>query len=180
MNEVQNKTYLIVGASSGIGKGIAEYLTTEIGANVVLVARRYEIIKELAENLPGNNYAIACDISVLENVEKIFDECEEKNIGIDGVVYAAGIAPLFSLKDNNRTEMLQTMNVNALAFAEVASCMLNAKCIKENCSVVAISSIVSQTVTNRQSAYAASKSMLNTYVQYFCFQSYFRFIFSST
>lgn len=162
-----DRTYMIIGASSGMGKCIAEYLTQEMGANVVLVARRQKIIEEMAVRLPGDNFAIPCDVKELGKIENVFVECESKGICLNGLIYSAGVAPLCSLKDNNTEEMLDAMKVNALGFAEVAKQMLNTECFEENASVVAISSTVSQVTTNRQSAYAASKTMLNTYVKFF-------------
>ena len=167
MANLKGRTYMIVGASSGIGKGIAEYLTMELGANVVLVARRLEIIEDLAKRLPGENYAISCDMRELDQLATVFQECENMDICLSGLVYSAGIAPLFTLKENETENMLDTMKVNALAFAETAKLLLNTKNVKEQASVVAISSIVSMVTTYRQSAYAASKSMLNTYVKFF-------------
>lgn len=167
MGQLSDKNYLIIGASSGIGKATAEYLTKEMGANVVFVARRKKVIQELAVSLPGKNLAIVYDLMDLEHVGLIFAECEKAGIMLDGCIYSAGIAPLFALKDNETEQMIETMKINAMAFAEVGKYLLRSNCVKQGASVVAISSIVSVATTNRQSAYAASKSMLNTYVKYF-------------
>lgn len=167
MSSFSGKTFMIAGASSGIGRNAAEFLTRSLGANVVLVARRTNIITELAKTLPGNNYAITYDFLDLEHVGDIFTECEQQKIYLDGIVYSAGIAPLYALKDNDTERTMDTMKINALAFAEIAKGVLNSSCMHEQASIVAISSIVSIAVTNRQSAYAASKAMLNMYVKYF-------------
>lgn len=74
---------------------------------------------------------------------------------------------MYALKDNDTERTMDTMKINALAFAEIAKGVLNSSCMHEQASIVAISSIVSIAVTNRQSAYAASKAMLNMYVKYF-------------
>ncbi len=167
MGSFSGKTFMIAGASSGIGRNAAEFLTQSLGANVVLVARRTSIITELAKTLPGDNYAITYDFLDLEHVGDIFTECGQQKIYLDGIVYSAGIAPLYALKDNDTECTIDTMKINALAFAEMAKASLHSACMHEQASIVAISSIVSLAVTNRQSAYAASKSMLNTYVKYF-------------
>lgn len=167
MSSFSGKTFLIAGASSGIGKNAAEFLTQSLGANVVLVARRTNIITEMARKLPGSNYAITYDFMDLEHVGDVFAEFEQQKIYLDGIVYSAGIAPLYALKDNDTEHTMDTMKINALAFAEIAKASLNSTCMHEQASIVAVSSIVSLAVTNRQSAYAASKTMLNTYVKYF-------------
>lgn len=160
------RTYMILGASSGIGKNIAEYLTKEKKCNVVLVARNEKKLNELAEELPGNNLAIAYDLKDLAHIDRIFETCMDRHLVLDGVVYSAGIAPLFSIEDNDPEQIMETIKINVLAFSEIGKCLLHYDCVSNNCAVVAISSIVSQTVTNRQSAYAASKAMLNTYVRF--------------
>jgi Dehydrogenases with different specificities (related to short-chain alcohol dehydrogenases) len=167
MNNFSGKTFLIAGASSGIGKNAAEHFTKNLGANVVLVARRMEIITELAQTLPGNNYAITYDFLDLEHIGDIFKECEQQKIYLDGIVYAAGIAPLYPLKENDTKLTIDTMKINTLAFAEIAKGVLTSSCMREQASVVAISSNTSFLTTNRQSAYSASKAALNTYVKYF-------------
>ena len=48
--ELKNKTILITGASSGIGKACAETFA-KYGANLLLVARRKNILDEIAEKL---------------------------------------------------------------------------------------------------------------------------------
>ena len=166
MFDLKDKNYLIVGASSGIGKDIARFLTDECGANVVLVARRGELISQLANELNGNNYAIQYDLDDIENVKTIFEYCESNLIKLDGMVYSAGVSPLFSIAENDVKMMEKVMRINALAFAELGKYMLNDKYVNGEAAIVAISSIVSVTTTNRQSAYGASKSMLNTYVKF--------------
>lgn len=166
MWDFSGKTFLITGASSGIGKSIAEYLTRELNANVVMIARRKDILDEMCQCLPGENLAIGYDLRDISNISSIFEICEKENVNLDGLVYSAGVAPLYALKDNDVDNMLDTMKINALAFAEICKGFLNSSIINKGASIVAISSVVSVATTNRQSAYAASKSMLNSYVKY--------------
>lgn len=166
MYNFAGKNFLVAGASSGIGRDVARYLTEECGANVALVARREDVIAQLADELQGSNLAIQYDLEDIENIEEIFKTCNNKNFKLDGMVYSAGISPLFPIAENEAKLMEKVMRVNALAFAELGKYMLNYKYVKDRAAVVAISSIVSVATTNRQSAYAASKSMLNTYVRF--------------
>ncbi len=50
MSNLQNKVILVTGASSGIGKAIAEK-AAEHGAKIVLAARREEKLKEIANGI---------------------------------------------------------------------------------------------------------------------------------
>ena len=163
---LKGKTYLITGASSGIGKAIAEYLTINEGANVVLIARNSAVINKMADELPGDNIAFEFDLEKIEDIEKIFIYCNKNRVRLDGMVYAAGIAPLFSIEENDIKAAETTMRINAMAFLECARCFQNEVYSNNKSSIVAISSILSEVVTYRQSAYAASKVALNTYVKF--------------
>ena len=166
MSKLAGKTFLIAGASSGIGRNIAEYLTNVEKANVILVARREEKLVSLKETLPGQNYAFPCDLSRSENIRSLFDFLVSKEILIDGMVYCAGVAPLYKIEENNEEQTLKAIKINALGFLELGKYMISSECIKNGASIVAMSSMVSETVTNRQSVYAGSKAMLNTFVKY--------------
>lgn len=72
---------LITGASSGIGKDMAKYLSSK-GIDLILVARRKENLEELANILNTNVEIISLDLSVLDNVEKLYNETKNKDIDI--------------------------------------------------------------------------------------------------
>ena len=57
------KTYLVTGASSGIGEATAKRLAREPGAELVLVARREERLRALAESLPCEASWLAVDLT---------------------------------------------------------------------------------------------------------------------
>ena len=63
---LKNKTVIITGASSGIGKACAEEFARQ-GANLVLGARQYVTLCEITENLESTYgikaIAVQCDVS---------------------------------------------------------------------------------------------------------------------
>jgi len=61
MNYLQNKIILITGASSGIGRALAEALDS-FGAKLVLVARRTALLEELASSLICESHIIQADL----------------------------------------------------------------------------------------------------------------------
>ena len=81
-----NKTALVTGASSGLGKDFAT-LFAEKGYDLVLTARRRKNLEEISSNLT-NQFGIkvsfiSCDLSDLKSTEEIYNFCEESKIQID-------------------------------------------------------------------------------------------------
>lgn len=94
MNRLIGKTAIVTGANSGIGKRTAE-LFAEEGADLVLVARRMDKLKEVEQycrELGRNVISVSADVSVQADCEKVCKEAREKLGRIDVLVNNAGIA----------------------------------------------------------------------------------------
>ena len=96
---------IVVGASSGIGRAIAIGLTKR-GASVALLARRKDRLDRAAEEAEGTAIPIACDVTDQGSVESAVAEAASKLGGVDGLVYATGMAELATLVDHD-VEMWQ-------------------------------------------------------------------------
>lgn len=91
--KLENKAIVVTGASSGIGKAITELFVKE-GGHVIAVARRAERLKDLAESLkgaPGKCVPFTGDISKLEDIEAMIDECVKQFGKLDVLVNNAGV-----------------------------------------------------------------------------------------
>jgi 3-hydroxy acid dehydrogenase / malonic semialdehyde reductase len=89
--DMKDKVVLITGASSGFGKSMAIKLA-EMGAKLILVARREDKLKELASSLKTKSYSQTLDVSDKKAVEKLFSELPEEFKNIDVLVNNAGLA----------------------------------------------------------------------------------------
>jgi NAD(P)-dependent dehydrogenase (short-subunit alcohol dehydrogenase family) len=88
----KNKTILITGASSGIGKAAAIQLAKK-GATVILVARREELLKEVVGEIHlagGTAYWYAGDLSKIEEIDTLTDTILAEHPSIDVLVNNAG------------------------------------------------------------------------------------------
>ncbi|XP_076055503.1 2,4-dienoyl-CoA reductase [(3E)-enoyl-CoA-producing], mitochondrial-like isoform X2 [Oratosquilla oratoria] len=102
----KGKTAFITGGGTGLGKGMATLLSS-LGANVVIAARRLEVLEATAHEImdtTGNPViSIAMDVRNPDTVKAAFDVCEEK-FGLPTVVInnAAGnfISPTERLSPN--------------------------------------------------------------------------------
>jgi 3-oxoacyl-[acyl-carrier protein] reductase len=84
------RTAIVCGASAGIGLGCAEALAAE-GANVVLFARRAEVVHREAERLGG--LAVAGDVREPADLERLVHRAVERFGGVDVVVLNSGGPP---------------------------------------------------------------------------------------
>ena len=81
------RTAIVCGASSGIGLGIAESLAGE-GANVVMFARRQELLEREAERIGG--LAVAGDVTSAEDLERLVQRTVDTYGGVDILVNNSG------------------------------------------------------------------------------------------
>ncbi len=86
-------TAVITGSSRGIGLGIAKELLGN-GFTVVFSARKESCeAEEIRKEYPDRAHFVSCDISDIDDVEKLVDEVKEKFGKIDLLVNNAGVAP---------------------------------------------------------------------------------------
>ena len=87
---LEGRTAIVCGASSGIGLGIAESLAGE-GANVVMFARRRDLLEREAKRVGG--LAVAGDVTSADDLERLVGTAVEAHGGIDIVVNNSGGPP---------------------------------------------------------------------------------------
>ena len=161
---MKEKTILITGASSGIGKACAELLAQN-GNHLVLVARNTERLESLRDMLPGEHLIISYDLQELENIKSILNIVKDNGWRLDGMVYSAGVDATCPVKVNSIPLMMQAMTVNCFAFYELGKWFYSAQYSTGGASIVAISSVASTLCLQGQGPYSASKAALNSVVK---------------
>lgn len=86
---LSNKVAIVTGASRGIGKAIAETLSSE-GMKVVLVARSHAELESLARSLPNDSLVQAIDLREPDAANQVLDATIEKFGRLDLLVNNAG------------------------------------------------------------------------------------------
>lgn len=101
---------LITGASSGIGRDIAKYLSSK-GYDLIIVARRVELLEELKKELNTNVEIVNMDVSSVENCKRLFEEHKQ----IDILVNNAGFGLFGSFTELDLEKELSMIDTNITA-----------------------------------------------------------------
>ena len=104
---------LVTGASSGIGKDMAKYLSS-LGYDLILVARRKERLEKLQKELKTKVRIISLDLMKEENCFKLYELTKNENIDILINNAGFGLFGMFSKTDLNRELEMINLNVKAV------------------------------------------------------------------
>ena len=127
----EGKTAIITGASAGLGEQFA-YAFAESGANVVLAARRKELLDKIADNIKQKystkTITIQTDVSIETDVIKLVDETVNDFGTVDILINNAGIFISKPLIEQTLNDWHTVMDVNLtsafVASREVAKVMI--------------------------------------------------------
>ena len=162
---LSNKTFLITGASSGIGKATA-LAVAAMGGNVIITGRNLDRLKSTFILLSeGNHKMIQAD---LKDENQLIDIVHQIN-SIDGIVHSAGMVKTLPIKFIGLNEIREIMSVNFEMPVILTQKLLKAKKIKNGGSIVFISSIAGNLVGQKGNGiYSASKGALNGIMKVMC------------
>ena len=86
---LKNKTLIVTGGGTGLGKSMGKYFL-ELGANLVITSRKKEVLdqsaKELIDQTGGKVLAIPCDIRKYEEIDNVIKSAEKEFGQIHGVL----------------------------------------------------------------------------------------------
>ncbi len=103
---------LITGATSGIGKCMAEYLSS-LGWELIVTGRNEKALSELKEKLPTNVLTISADLSDKNEVFKVYNFCRKHDI--DLLVNNAGFGIFGEFDATDLNDEINMINVNIVA-----------------------------------------------------------------
>jgi short-subunit dehydrogenase len=155
------KKAIIIGATSGIGKGLAKLLVDN-NYKIGLTGRRIELLNELkSENL--NFYIKSIDINDTNIVGQKLDELTKELGGLDLLIISSGIG---DLNENLDFEIeKRTIETNVLGFTCVADWTFNYFENQISGHLVAISSIGGLRGSRQAPAYNATKAYQINYLE---------------
>lgn len=153
---------LVTGASSGIGRSIAERLSC--GQSLILSGRDVKRLEETAETLSASKSHLVWPFD-LTKTDTVFDAVGDfiasNGVEITGFVHAAGLCEFGAIRISKPDAVIRQFRVNTFSAMEILRALASKKHNARNLSnVVVISSIAAKKGTPGMAAYAASKAAL--------------------
>ena len=165
--DLSNKNILITGASSGIGYQLAKDLVKQ-GANLALLARRKNIIDNLAEeskSFPSKIITAFCNVTSKESVKEAFDFVKKEFENIDIAILNSGASYRMKVEDFNSDHIEEIFNVNLIGMIYCLNELIPDFIKNKNGCIVGNSSLSEVRGFPGSAAYASSKAAVSTFLE---------------
>jgi len=161
MNRFCNRTFLVTGAGSGIGRATSIRLAEE-GGRIIAIDRDQPRLGEIASKLTDGNHVTrlidATDESALINMAR---ELHDAGISLDGVVHCAGIHWLRPLQLTDQKALLEMLSSHVVSSIALIRAVVTCRLIPdEGASIVLLSSAAALQGGAGALAYSAAKGAL--------------------
>jgi len=158
--KISGKTYVIIGSSSGIGRGVAQELG-KYKANVVLAARRTDLLEEIADTIRkygGNAITVTMDISKPEDLQRVADAAIKQYSKIDVWINMAGVAAIGRFWEVPVEDQARVIDVNLKGHLYGSRVAIQQFIKQREGVLINMGSIESEIPLAYQISYAASKA----------------------
>jgi len=155
-DNLSGKTFLVTGASKGIGRATAK-LISRCGGTVILNGRNQERLERTLEEMEGSGHiAVSSDLLDPDSIKKLVGECSEVN----GVVHSAGASMLAPIRYTTDKLMREMAAVNVDAPVALTRELIKGHKLLSGSSLIFISSLSAIYGWTGYVAYSASKAAL--------------------
>ncbi len=154
------KRAFVTGASSGIGRAIAESYVDQ-GARVAIAARSIDVLEQIAAEAPDDEMVpIECDVSETSSVENTVETAVSELGGLDVVVNSAGVISRSDMISKSDEDMEWVVNVNLLGTMRVARAVLP-ELVETGGTFIPVSSQLGEVGVEGASVYCGTKGGIN-------------------
>lgn len=158
---LEGKRVLVTGASSGIGKAVAQECA-KCGAKLVLTARNEERLKATLDSLEGEGHnMVIADLTNQDELMALVGLLEP----VDGVVLCAGINDKSIIKFLNQEHVDKMLATNFTSPVYLSQMLTKKKKLNKEASIVFISSISAFYPSVSNAMYASSKAALSQFAK---------------
>ena len=158
---LSDKTILITGASSGIGKQVA-ILISQAGGTVFITGRDEKRLEETFDLLQGENHRMrVADLTVVSEMDALIEELPKLN----GIVHCAGIVGPLPVKFILQEHIDRMFSINYIVPVNLTGKLLRKKMIIEGASILFMSTIATKNPYFGGALYSGSKAALEAYAK---------------
>jgi len=158
---LDHKTIIVTGASSGIGRATAIYLS-RLKARCVLISRNEEALHGTLCQMDGKGHLVLpLDLCYPDRIEEAVKGAVKTTSSLSGLVHCAGFSRTLPLRNTSREDLADHMRIHVGAFLELCKGITRRdNCSPEGASIVAISSVTAINGVPALSSYSAAKGAL--------------------
>jgi NAD(P)-dependent dehydrogenase (short-subunit alcohol dehydrogenase family) len=156
MARLTNKTAIITGAGTGIGRAIARAFIRE-GARVALVGRRKEPLESLLQEAGESALMLAGDVSRQTDIDRILAEAVARFGGVNVLINNAGILHIGTAEQINEAQWDETFAINVRGLWLLSRAVLPGMRKAGGGSIVNVASVLGVNGARNRACYAASK-----------------------
>jgi short-subunit dehydrogenase len=151
---------LVTGASSGIGEAFARALSDR-GYELVLVARREDRLRALADALPGEAHAVACDLAT--ESASLPARVEELGLSVDLLVNNAGFGAYGRFLEIDPQRDAAQVRVNCEAVVTLSHAFVPGMVERGRGGVITVASTAGMQPLPYETVYGASKAFARSF-----------------
>jgi short-subunit dehydrogenase len=168
MHAYSNTTALVTGASKGLGEAYARELARR-GADLILVARSADVLRDLAEQIQAAHHVrvdvITADLSDRNSPQAVADEIKRLGLRVDLLVNNAGLGSLGPFMSRPLEPNLQSIDVNITAMVSLTYLLCADMLKRGHGGVINISSAAAFQPMPYQASYAATKAFVLSFTE---------------
>src|SRR5699024_4031189 len=154
---LNNKTILITGASSGIGRSCA-IECSKAGATVLAFGRDEQRLKETLKDMETPGRSMSVDLNNTEDLDEVMKSLGEEGMTIDGVIHSAGISTTLPLRMISPDKMRPLYETNVSAAIYLTKWVSRKKFVPDNgSSIVFLSSVMGSVGEAGKTIYSMTK-----------------------
>ena len=167
MQSIENTVWWITGASSGIGKGVAQFVL-KAGAKVILSSRNEQKLLEVAQEtkVSEDNFLILpMDLEDMSNIEELTNKVIQKFSRIDYLINNGGISQRSLVNETSIDIDRRIMETNFFGSVILTKAVLPIMIKQQSGHICSVTSIVGKFGFPLRSAYSASKQALHGFFE---------------
>lgn len=162
---LEGKHILVTGASSGIGREVAVWLSKQ-GARITLVARDTQRLEETLQRLDGNGHTIAVvDFLNEPDISGWMKKIAKETAAFDGLVHAAGVQAPMPIRATSLAHWEKIISTNVTSSFSLIKAFRQKGVCQIGSSIVLISSVMAKVGEPALLGYCASKGAVESMVR---------------